>query len=137
MRFGILGTGVVGKTIAVRLAGLGHDVMVGTRDPQDTLSRTDPDQYGNPPFSAWQQEHPEVKLGTFGEAAAHGEMFLTTPRAVLTMSKSSKARSPASSFSSNRLNQPRALSGCPHATKMMSWIGMVATANRAAALPIP
>jgi 8-hydroxy-5-deazaflavin:NADPH oxidoreductase len=76
MRFGILGTGVVGKTIAVRLAGLGHDVMVGTRDPQDTLSRTDPDQYGNPPFSAWQQEHPEVKLGAFGDATAHGEMVL-------------------------------------------------------------
>ncbi len=76
MRFGILGTGVVGKTMAARLAGLGHDVMVGTRDPQDTLSRTESDQYGNPPFSAWQQEHPEVKLGTFGEAAAHGEMVV-------------------------------------------------------------
>jgi 8-hydroxy-5-deazaflavin:NADPH oxidoreductase len=76
MRFGILGTGVVGKTIAARLAGLGHEVMVGTRDPEETLSRTEPDQYGNPPFSAWQQEHPEVKLGTFGEAAAHGEMLV-------------------------------------------------------------
>jgi 8-hydroxy-5-deazaflavin:NADPH oxidoreductase len=76
MRFGILGTGVVGKTMATRLAGLGHDVMVGTRDPQETLSRTDPDQYGNPPFSAWQQEHPEVKLGTFGDAATHGEMVV-------------------------------------------------------------
>src|ERR671933_2146592 len=73
MRFGILGTGVVGKTLAARLTGLGHDVMVGTRDPQETLSRTEPDQYGNPPFSTWQHEHPEVKLGTFGEAAAHGE----------------------------------------------------------------
>jgi 8-hydroxy-5-deazaflavin:NADPH oxidoreductase len=76
MRFGILGTGVVGKTMAARLAGLGHDVMVGTRNPQQTLPRTDPDQYGNPPFSAWQQEHAEVKLGTFGDAAAHGEMVV-------------------------------------------------------------
>jgi 8-hydroxy-5-deazaflavin:NADPH oxidoreductase len=76
MRFGILGTGVVGKTMATRLADLGHDVMLGTRDPQETLSRTEPDQYGNPPFSAWQQEHPEVKLGTFGDAAAHGEMVV-------------------------------------------------------------
>jgi 8-hydroxy-5-deazaflavin:NADPH oxidoreductase len=76
MRFGILGTSVVGKTMATRLAGLGHDVMVGTRDPQVTLSRTDPDQYGNPPFSAWQQEHPEMKLESFGDAAAHGEMVL-------------------------------------------------------------
>src|SRR5919202_3547336 len=76
MRFGILGTGVVGKTISARLAGLGHDVMVGTRDPEETLSRTEPDQFGNPPISAWQREHPEVKLVTFGEAAAHGEMVV-------------------------------------------------------------
>ena len=53
VRFGILGTGVVGKTLAARLAGLGHEVMVGTRDPAETLSRTEPDTYGNPPFGAW------------------------------------------------------------------------------------
>ena len=76
MRFGIFGTGVVGKTIAVRLDGLGHDVIVGTRNPEGTLSRTDPDQYGNPPFGAWQEEHPEVRLGTFAEAAAHGDMVV-------------------------------------------------------------
>jgi predicted dinucleotide-binding enzyme len=76
VRLGILGTGVVAKTIASRLAGLGHEVMVGTRDPDETLSRTEPDAYGNPPFSAWQEEHPEVRLGTFGEAAAHGEMVV-------------------------------------------------------------
>ncbi len=76
MRFGILGTGTVGKTIAARLAGLGHEVMIGTREPAETLSRTEPDAYGNPPFSAWQEEHPEVKLGTFAEAAAHGEMVV-------------------------------------------------------------
>jgi 8-hydroxy-5-deazaflavin:NADPH oxidoreductase len=76
VRFGILGTGIVGKTIAVRLDGLGHDVIVGTRNPEETLSRTDPDQYGNPPFGAWQEEHPEVRLGTFAEAAAHGDMVV-------------------------------------------------------------
>jgi len=76
MRFGILGTGVVGKTIAARLDGMGHEVMVGTRDPQETLSRTEPDQYGNPSFSAWQQEHQGVRLDTFGEVATHGEMVV-------------------------------------------------------------
>jgi predicted dinucleotide-binding enzyme len=60
MRFGILGTGVVGKTIAARLDDMGYEVMVDTRDPQETVSRTEPDQYGSPPLSAWQQEHPEV-----------------------------------------------------------------------------
>ena len=48
MRFGILGTGVVGKTIAACLADLGHEVMVGTREPAETMSRTEPDAYGNP-----------------------------------------------------------------------------------------
>ena len=77
MRFGILGTGVVGKTIAARLTSLGHEVMVGTRDPEETMSRTEPDTYGNPPFSAWQQDHPEVELGTFGEAAAQQKGILS------------------------------------------------------------
>jgi predicted dinucleotide-binding enzyme len=76
VRFGILGTGVVGKTIAARLDGLGHEVIVGTRNPEETTSRAEPDAYGNPPFSAWQEEHPEVKLGTFGETAAHGEIVV-------------------------------------------------------------
>ena len=83
MRYGILGTGVVGKTIAGRLDGIGHEVMVGTRDPEETMSRTEPDQYGNPPFNAWQQEHPDVRLGAFGEAGV--ERVLTILQAELKM----------------------------------------------------
>jgi predicted dinucleotide-binding enzyme len=85
MIYGILGTGVVGKTIAAQLDGMGHEVMVGTRDPEDTLSRTEPDQYGNPPFGAWNQEHPEVRLGTFGEAAAHGEMVVNATTGIASL----------------------------------------------------
>src|ERR687893_3096342 len=85
VRLGILGTGVVGKTIADRLAGLAHEVMVGTSEPAETLSRTEPDTYGNPPFSAWQQEHSEVKLGTFGEAAAHCEMTVNATAGVASL----------------------------------------------------
>jgi 8-hydroxy-5-deazaflavin:NADPH oxidoreductase len=76
VRFGILGTGVVGKTIAGRLDGMGHEVMVGTRDPEETASRAEPDAYGSTPFSAWQQEHPEVQLGAFDEATAYGDMVV-------------------------------------------------------------
>ena len=43
VRFGILGTGVVGKTIAARLDGMGHEVTVGTRGPEETKSRAEPD----------------------------------------------------------------------------------------------
>ena len=85
MRLGVLGTGVVGKTITARLAGLEHEVMVGTRDPEATLSRTEPDQFGNPPFSDWQQEHPAVELGTFGEAAAYGEMVVNATSGVVSL----------------------------------------------------
>ena len=31
MRFGVLGTGMVGQALATRLAGLGHEVMMGSR----------------------------------------------------------------------------------------------------------
>src|SRR5215210_9310095 len=76
VRFRILGTGVVGRTIAARLDDMGHEVMVGTRNLEGTASRAEPDAYGNPPFSVWQEEHPEVKLATFSKASARGEMIV-------------------------------------------------------------
>jgi predicted dinucleotide-binding enzyme len=78
MNIGVLGTGIVGQTIAARLAGLSHGVMIGTRDPDVTLARSDPDMYGNPPFPIWHEQHPDIGLGTFAEAAAHGELVMNT-----------------------------------------------------------
>lgn len=69
MDIAVLGTGMVGQALAARLHELGHDVVVGTRDPQATLARTEPDGMGNPPFSAWHSSHPGVGLATFSEAA--------------------------------------------------------------------
>jgi predicted dinucleotide-binding enzyme len=76
MKIGILGTGMVGQAIGGRLAQLGHDVMIGTRDVAETLARTAPDGMGNPPFSVWLKQNPKVKLGTFAQAAAHGELIV-------------------------------------------------------------
>jgi predicted dinucleotide-binding enzyme len=39
MRIAIIGTGVVGRTLAQAFEGLGHDVAVGTRDPATTSAR--------------------------------------------------------------------------------------------------
>jgi predicted dinucleotide-binding enzyme len=39
MRICVLGTGAVGRTVAPALAALGHEVVVGTRDPGATRSR--------------------------------------------------------------------------------------------------
>jgi predicted dinucleotide-binding enzyme len=76
MNIAVLGTGMVGQAIAARLDDLGHTVVVGTRDPEATSARTEPDGMGNPPFSAWQAGHPGVGLATFADAAAGAELIV-------------------------------------------------------------
>ncbi|MCM2577806.1 NADPH-dependent F420 reductase [Streptomyces meridianus] len=78
MRYAVLGTGIVGRTIAAKLASLGHDVAIGTRDPEATLARAEPDAYGNPPFSHWQAAHEQIRLETFADAAARGGTIVNT-----------------------------------------------------------
>jgi 8-hydroxy-5-deazaflavin:NADPH oxidoreductase len=76
MKIAIIGTGAVGKTIASRLVELKHDVMLGTRNVSDKLASTEKDIYGNPPFNEWKKSNSKVKLGSFAEAAAFGEMVI-------------------------------------------------------------
>jgi NADPH-dependent F420 reductase len=76
VKIAVLGTGTVGRTMAARFADLGHQVTVGTRDPEATLARSEQDAMGNPPFSSWLAEHPQVTLATFAEAAAQAEMVV-------------------------------------------------------------
>ena len=45
MKIAVLGTGVVGLTLAARLVELGHTVTLGTRDPAATRARTAPEGY--------------------------------------------------------------------------------------------
>jgi 8-hydroxy-5-deazaflavin:NADPH oxidoreductase len=72
MKYAVLGTGMVGRAIAARLAGLGHDVTIGTRDPEATLARTD----GDAPYAAWAGQHPGVALATFADAAAGADVVV-------------------------------------------------------------
>jgi hypothetical protein len=76
MKIAVLGTGMVGRALAGRTASLGHDVAIGTRDPEATRARTDSDAMGNPPFSAWHAEHADVALLPFADAAAHAELVI-------------------------------------------------------------
>ena len=62
MRITVLGTGMVGRTLAARLSGLGHDVVIGTRDVDRTLARTESDAMGTVPYPDWQNDHPAVGL---------------------------------------------------------------------------
>ena len=62
LKIAVLGTGPVGRAVGGRLAELGHEVTIGTRDAADTAGREE--------YAAWAAEHPAVRLATFTEAAA-------------------------------------------------------------------
>jgi 8-hydroxy-5-deazaflavin:NADPH oxidoreductase len=63
MRIGIIGTGIVGKTIGTKLHKLGHDVRMGSRAAGGERAR------------GWVKETGgRSSEGTFADAAAHGEM---------------------------------------------------------------
>ena len=74
MKIAVLGSGIVAKTVAGKLDALGHAVVLGTRDVAATLARSEPDMAGGPPLRTWLESHPRVKLVSFAEAAAHGEL---------------------------------------------------------------
>lgn len=76
MKIAVLGTGMVGRAFAGRLAALGHDVVVGTRDVDATLARTEADGMGNPPYADWQTEHPSVRLARYSDAGRHADAFI-------------------------------------------------------------
>lgn len=71
MRIAVLGTGMVGRTLAVGLQHLGNDVVVGTRDPAATLLRDGTDGFGT-----WAAAHPEVVVASFAEAAAGADLVV-------------------------------------------------------------
>ena len=63
MKIGVLGTGMVGETLATKFAGLGHDVRMGARDAK------------NPKAAVWVKgAGAKASQGTFADAAAFGEI---------------------------------------------------------------
>jgi predicted dinucleotide-binding enzyme len=63
VRISVLGTGDVGLAVAGRLAELGHEVTLGTRDPEETREREE--------YAAWAAGRAGVGLAAF-ETSAHG-----------------------------------------------------------------
>ena len=43
MKIAVLGTGMVGRAHAGKLVGLGHDVVIGTKDSAKTMAQDKPD----------------------------------------------------------------------------------------------
>jgi predicted dinucleotide-binding enzyme len=61
MKMGVLGSGMAAQALSARLAELGHDVVIGTRDIDK--------------LRGWQSSNQRVLIGSFAETAAHGEML--------------------------------------------------------------
>jgi predicted dinucleotide-binding enzyme len=68
LKIAVLGTGPVGRAVAGRLAELGHEVTIGTRDPDDTAGREE--------YAAWAADHSAVQLSTFADAAAGADLVV-------------------------------------------------------------
>ncbi len=75
MKIGILGTGDVGKTLGAALVRRGHDVMLGTRDVRKKMAEKAAAE-DSVSFHDWIGRHKKVRLATFAEAVAHGEILM-------------------------------------------------------------
>ena len=74
MRIGVLGTGMVGKTIASKLVEVGHEVCMGSRTAE------------NADATAWAAEHGgQASHGTFADAAAFGEVLFNCTGGMVTL----------------------------------------------------
>ncbi|MEM9037648.1 MAG: NAD(P)-binding domain-containing protein [Actinomycetota bacterium] len=82
MRIAILGTGMVGQSLAGGLTRTGHDVVIGTRDPAATMARRDPDAMGAPGFGVWQDNHGHIPLTTSAEAVEGAEVVINATNGV-------------------------------------------------------
>lgn len=77
MNITILGTGMVGRTLASALAAKDHTVIIGTRNPEQTLARTDADSMGNPPFANWHANHSSISLKAFPDSVQNADIVFS------------------------------------------------------------
>jgi 8-hydroxy-5-deazaflavin:NADPH oxidoreductase len=76
MKIAVLGTGMVGQTLAAALVAKGHSVMIGTRDVAKSLATTAPNAFGMPAFGVWHKANAAVSVGTFADAAKFGDLII-------------------------------------------------------------
>jgi len=68
-RVGVIGSGQVGRALAAGFAAHGHEVTIGTRDPEV-----------NEDLQAWAAQHAGIAIGTFAAAAEAGEIVILATR---------------------------------------------------------
>jgi predicted dinucleotide-binding enzyme len=77
MKIGIIGSGVVAQTLGAKLIELGHDVVLGTRDP----AKLDEKKNMAGTLREWiarvGKGDNKGKVASFKDAAAHGELLIS------------------------------------------------------------
>lgn len=68
-RVGVIGSGAVGRALAAGFAARGHEVTIGTRQPEE-----------NDDLQAWAAQHDNVAIGHFAAAAEGGEIIVLATR---------------------------------------------------------
>jgi 8-hydroxy-5-deazaflavin:NADPH oxidoreductase len=75
MKIAVLGSGPVGQRLAAKLAELGHQVTLGTRNVETAMAR-EPGGRETPSFREWVAQHPDIAVATLADAAAAGEVVV-------------------------------------------------------------
>ncbi len=76
MKIAVFGTGSVGQALANRLAGLSHNVTMGTRNVDATLSKENKGVQGTPTASEFLQANPDIRLKAYADAAKDAELIV-------------------------------------------------------------
>lgn len=76
MNITVLGTGMVGQTIASKLLDLGHQVTMGTRKPEETVERSEPNQMTGLSFKDWYLNHQAVSIKRFPESTQNADLIV-------------------------------------------------------------
>jgi 8-hydroxy-5-deazaflavin:NADPH oxidoreductase len=69
MKIAVFGTGSVGQALANRLAGLSHNVTMGTRHVETTLAKESKGAQATPTMREFLQTHPDILLKRYADAA--------------------------------------------------------------------
>lgn len=83
MKIAVLGTGIVGRTIASKLAGSNYTVVIGTRDVKATLSGTDKGEESA--FVNWKKNHEDIDLKSFAEATADANVIFNCTSGMISL----------------------------------------------------
>ena len=76
MKISILGTGIVGQTIAAKMTELKHEVFMGTRDAAVTSSRIKSNPMSGKSFPDWHKSNPVVSLVNYQDLPDDTDVFI-------------------------------------------------------------